>query len=151
MDFTVIQSVRQRFGDEADPKEVPLEPSTPFVGPSKEFPFRCPKVDSHQQGVLQFESFGVGMGGFFTPGFTRSVLRINGVNIPGGITPGPGLEDTNGDIVPVWKSHSLIVGANTLKEENVLQIEASLMQIAFTKRLDNFIIDNVVVFFKTVG
>jgi hypothetical protein len=38
IDFTVIQSVRQRFGDSEPDQEFPLEEEAPFVGVQKEFP-----------------------------------------------------------------------------------------------------------------
>ena len=141
MDFTVIQAVRQRFGDkERDFKEFPfekIEPKAPFVGTSKDFPFSCPNVNRGAIAVLQFQSFGVQ---------GQHILRINGVNIHQGITGGPQAIDIT-PRVPLWNTHSLLVEANVLNEENVMHIECATGP--FVTNFDDFIIDNVVVFFKT--
>jgi hypothetical protein len=147
-DFTVIEPVRQRFGDD-DIREGEdlVEQEAPFVGKSKDFPFSCPNVASGEMGVLQFESIAVTAGRGDSP---RNILRINGVDIPGGITPGPLLDDHLPSGLPLWKSHSLIVPANVLQEQNVLHIESILLpEDPFGTQIDNFIIDNIVVFFKT--
>jgi hypothetical protein len=139
-DFTVIQSVRQRFGDENLAAESPLnELDAPFVGLSKDFKFLCPDVVPSGTAVLQFETLGATeplLGGP-QPG---SVVQINGINIPNGIRPG---------YAGFWKSHNLIVPANVLTEDNVLHIEASVLAIAHAKHFDDFIIDNVVIFYKS--
>jgi hypothetical protein len=144
-DFTVIQEVRQRFGDDRGEEE-PVEKQAPFVGVSKDFPFACPGVDPTLPAVLQFESRGV-QSGYFDE-LPRNIVRINSTDIPGGITPGPFWRN---DIrqVGLWKSHTLIVPANVLREQNVLHIEAGPIPSLQQPALDNFIIDNVVLFFKT--
>lgn len=161
MDFTVIQPVRQRFGDDnvidgrfLSEGEEPLEQEAPFVGQSKEFSFVCPRVDRNQMGVLQFESLAVTAGRHysFSPEFSgkRNIIRINDVDIPGAITPAPWVN--RGDelsLLHFWKSHSLIVPANILHPQNVLYIESVPIPISGGTTLDNFIIDNIVVFFKT--
>jgi len=146
MNFTVIQEVRQRFGDEVGEEE-PVEKQAPFVGQSKDFPFACPSVDRASAAVLQFESRGV-QSGYFDEG-PRNIARINGTDIPGGITPGPYWR-SEGRQMGLWKGHSLIVPANVLREQNVLHIEAVPVP-SLRLHLDNFVIDNVVVFFKTRG
>jgi hypothetical protein len=147
-DFTVIQPVRQRFGD-TNHEEFKAELEAPFVGQAKDFPFSCPNVDTAQAGVLQFESYGV---------TTRNIIQINDVDIPGGITPGAffALLTQYGVTTPLsfWKAHSLLIPANVLTEQNVLHIESVPTLGSFTygtedETFDNFIIDNVVVFFKT--
>jgi len=164
MDFTVISPVRHRFGDEPD-FEQSSDQNAPFVGAQKSFLFSCPKVDPRQMAVLQFESLGVGMGGYGLfpadegggvrpdQGLVRGILILNDVNIPAGITPGPGvpvgLKD-NVPVIPIWKTHSLVVDANVLKEKNELFIEAREIRVGFGKRLDNFVIDNIVIFYKTL-
>jgi hypothetical protein len=153
IDFTVIQPVRQRFGDGNLEGDFPLEQEAPFVGRSKDFPFPCPKVDSSQMAVLQFESLSVTAGRviFFVSENLkrRNIIQINSVNIPGGITPGATRNLGGGREEHFWKTHSLIVPANVLKQENVLHIESVEVAISGGTTLDNFIIDNVVVFFKT--
>jgi hypothetical protein len=71
-------------------------------------------------------------------------VEINGAGIPGGITAGSARHNPPGFDVPVWTTHSLVVQANLLNEQNVLHIRA-----ATAGGIDNFIIDNVVIFFKT--
>jgi hypothetical protein len=147
-DFTVIQAVRQRFGDaSADLGEVQAELEAPFVGSSKDFAFSCPNVVQGEFGVLQFETFGVSAG---HQGRPRNILRINGVDIPGGITPGPTIAVSD-KALPVWKSHSLLVPPNALRKQNVLHVEATSIPRGPSQELDNFIIDNIVVFFKTAS
>jgi hypothetical protein len=159
-DFTVIQAVRQQFGDttkgaDGQEYEIQLEQDAPFVGLSKDFRFSCPSVDSTQMAVLQFESLAGLAGSFFTfiPSLSgpahRNIMRINGVDLPGDITPGPLNEQIGATDVgfspPAWRAQLLLVPANVLNEENVLHIESVFIPGGF----DNFIIDNVVVFFKT--
>src|SRR5437868_12001822 len=46
-DFTVIEPVRQRFGDQnVREGEQQFEREAPFVGQSKDYPFPCPDVAS---------------------------------------------------------------------------------------------------------
>lgn len=155
MDFTVIQSVRQRFGDSDREDDSPQELEAPFVGLSKDFRFSCPQVDSGQMGVLQFESLGVtaGIVQIFVPEpqRQRNILRINGVDVPGAITPNATTQVSSRDVQHYWKTHSLIVPANVLREENVLHIESVNILRTDGRQFDNFIIDNVLVFFKTRG
>jgi len=150
MDFTVILAVRHRFGDSnvrdsAFPRgsEFPLEQEAPFAGKSKDISFPCPKVDSSQMAVLQFESLGVTAGGqfVFAPQFSgkRNIIRINGVDIPGGITNAPFVEAVE-RVWHFWKTHSLLVPANVLKNEgNILHIESIEIPISGGHTFDNFI------------
>lgn len=158
MDFTVIEPVRQRFGDSnvvdsAGSGEFPLEQEAPFAGQSKDFRFSCSRVDPNQMAVLQFESLSVTAGGqyVFSPEFSgkRNIIRINGTDIPGGITNSPYVEAV-GRIWHFWKAHSLLVPPFVLRDvDNILHIESIKIPISGGDTLDNFIIDNVVIFFKT--
>lgn len=153
-DFTVIQAVRHQFGDKAIPEGADYD--APFVGASTDVSFACPHVDPNQLALLQFESVGVEIGlGPFNYGYgdleaPRNIIRINSVDIPGGITPGPRIKfgDKN---YGIWKAHTLIVPSGLLREsENVLYIEAVHFE-PFGGTLDHFIIDNVVITFKTLS
>jgi hypothetical protein len=76
----------------------------------------------------------------------QNVLTVNGTTVFGGISPGPQdpiLVAEDNRRIPLWKTHLLIVSG--LREENVLHIESPI--VAGSR--DDFIIDNVVVFFKT--
>jgi hypothetical protein len=144
-DYTVIQPVRQRFGDnvtnasdpEADWHEYPIEINAPFVGVSKDFPFSCPSVDRSEWGVLQFGSLG---------SYGGNTIQVNGVDVPGGISMGPTWWAIDPH-VPLWTTHHLLVEPGVLAEENVLHIAATPDQ--YGKGHDDFIIDNVVIWFKT--
>ncbi len=141
IDFTVIQAVRQRFGDlnmgfESTDE---LELQAPFVGKSKDFPFSCPNVAQEEWAVLQFESLGVTaplQNSSFPP---RNILQINNADIFGGLTSGA---------PRFWKTHSLLVQPGVLRENNVLHIESVLLGHTHFEHWDNFIIDNIVVWFK---
>lgn len=143
IDFTVIQSVRQRFGDIETggfPDPSLGEQEAPFVGLSKDFPFSCPGIDTTQQAVLQFESLGVTAPRSDLPYGSRNILQINGKDIPGSITAGQS---------DFWKTHSLLIPPNVLaKEQNVLHVESVILSQDHSPHYDDFIIDNVVVFFK---
>jgi hypothetical protein len=153
-DFTIIQAIRQRFGDSDPEFDVPQEQEAPFVGVAKDFPFSCPGVDSSQMAVLQLESFGVRAGSFqpfVVQPPPRNIIRINGVDLPGGITAGAA-ESVGSSRQNFWKSHTLLVPANVLREQNVLHIEAVRFPLTTNQNnLDNFIIDNIAIHFKLRG
>ncbi len=142
IDFTVIQPVRQRFGDASTDLEDSIAEQALFVGKSKDFPFSCPNVAREEWAVLQFESLGVTAPRADQPDRPRNILQINGIDIPGSITPGQG---------QFWKVHSLLVPANTLKEDNVLHIESVVIFQEHSEHFDDFIIDNIIIFYKTRG
>jgi hypothetical protein len=151
-DFTIIQAVRQRFGDDDPEFSLPQELEAPFVGAAKDFRFLCPGVDSSEMAVLQFESLGV-RAGSFQPFVVpqpppRNIIRINNADIPGGLTPATA-ERVGGRVQDFWKSHTLLVPGNVLREQNILHIEAvTFSRTSNQDNLDNFLIDNVVVHFK---
>jgi len=51
--------------------------------------------------------------------------------------------------LPLWKAHLLTVPQNVLREHNVLRIEAVNQPYGPGRTLDNFIVDNIVITFKT--
>jgi hypothetical protein len=85
VDYTVIQPVRQRFGDGDYRMELndEREVEAPFVGRQKDFAFSCPNVDPGQMAALHFESIGLTS--------DANVLEINGRPVPGGTQTGDGL------------------------------------------------------------
>ena len=147
-DYTVIIAVRQRFGDNpsgfpgrpgTDYDEYPVEADAPFVGASKDFPFDCPHVDGRQFGVLQFNALGVGTWG--------NVLQVNGRDVSGGLSAGP-VSIAQEPRQPLWNTHSLLIERNVLQEQgNLLHIES--IKHEFADQIDDFIIDNAVMWFKT--
>jgi hypothetical protein len=87
--------------------------------------------------VLKFLSLGISNDG--------NLLQINGTPLAGGISAGPQFIGITPKI-PLWNAHSLLVDANVLNEENVLRVEATT---DYFRNYDDFIIDNIVIFFKT--
>ncbi len=162
-DFTVIMPVRHRFGDfdttsterhveEGD--EVEVDSAAPFVGGAEDFPFSCPNVDTSQEAVLQFEHRGsIQRLTFPDPqpdgglvGITdEHPVFINGQQLSGGVPASPVRWGT----MPVWSNRLLLVRAGVLQEENVLRFESTTNASLTGKGLDNFTIDNVVIFYKT--
>lgn len=154
VDFTVVIAVRQRFGDlrrdekpSLNESESGLEAEAPFVGLEKEFAFRCPAVDRSQFALLLFQSLGVS---------TVQALEINGQTIFGGIpvsvdrnsrTLGSGSDaHTVHSLIARWNGNVMLVHPGVLQENNLMRIRAAEMTAG---NVDDFIVDNVVVVFKT--
>ena len=144
LDFTVVINVRQRFGDtEAD--DVGLEMEAPFVGAQKDYSFRCPQVDPAESALLVYQSQGVNV---------RQAMTINGPEIFGGIPPSidfgaipsSGTFPGQAFVRAMWVGNIMLVHQGVLREENTLRIQAGS---SGNGNLDNFIIDNLVVLFKT--
>jgi hypothetical protein len=147
MDFTVIQAVRQWFGQHGGPPgDRHIFSNAPFVGPSKEYRFACPHVDPGEWGVIQFATVGVDEDSdgdrYDLP---ENIIRVNGVDLPGGLQPGV----SRGEY-PTWKTQILLVPQRVLRpDENILFIQSAERPYGFGKRVDSFVIDNVVLFYKT--
>jgi hypothetical protein len=147
LDFTVVIVVRQRFGD-SDADDVGQETEAPFVGRQKDYEFRCPGVDRNQQAILLFQCQGANV---------QQSLEINGQQIFGGIpaaveqAPFPFLSPADDTVqsfpIAQWSGNVMLVHPGVLQENNVLRIRAR--EIADSGNIDNFIIDNLVVVFKT--
>ena len=138
LDFTVVITVRQRFGDN-DVEDVGLETDAPFVGSEKDFAFRCPNVDSRQQAVLLFQCMGAN---------GQQSMEINGRPIFGGIPSAVELVTLPNDIVSraQWNGNVMLIEPGVLREDNVLRIQSGELS---DDNIDDFIIDNLVVVFKT--
>ena len=154
LDFTIITDVRQRFGDmirDEKPslreRESGIEDDAPFVGWEKSFAFRCPSVDRSQFALLLFQTLGVSV---------RQGLEINGQTIFGGIAPSVDFEsrmlgsgsDAHQDrsAIARWNGNVMLIHPNVLQENNILRVRAAEMTAG---NVDDFLIDNVVVVFKT--
>ena len=147
LDFTIVTDVRQRFGDYArGDKESPPEADTP-IGLERSFAFRCPSVDRRQFAILLFQTLGVAV---------RQGLEINGQTIFGGIAPsvdpaarilGPRTESPEDrTTLATWNGHVMLIHPGVLQENNILRIRAA---DATATNIDDFLVDNVVVVFKT--
>jgi hypothetical protein len=132
-DFTIVTSVRQGFGNEPGYLNG-IEPDVPFVGPTKDFPFSCPGVNSNADAVLMFQSRDVDS--------SRNIITINGREVFGGIPVSPSKDTWNGNI--------MLIGNGILRASgNVLHIEARNSSGSGGGDIDDFILDNVVVMYKT--
>jgi hypothetical protein len=141
LDFTVVITVRQRFGGGDEPENALLETDAPFVGRQADFPFQCPNVDPSQPAILLFQSQGVDV---------PQPMTINGQTVFGGIPRSAEVAPYPGgytEWVAQWNGNVMLVTPGVLQENNVLHIEA--LKIGDTDKVDNFIIDNLVVIFKT--
>lgn len=138
LDFTVVITVRQRFGDD-DVEDVGLETDAPFVGREKQFEFRCPNVDPRQQAILLFQCMGAN---------TQQSLKINGQEIFGGIPAAFEIAPLPNQVVSraEWNGNIMLIQPGVLGEDNVLRIRAGDLG---DDNVDDFIIDNLVVVFKT--
>jgi hypothetical protein len=142
LDFTIVVRVRQRFGDRTD-AAIGLENEAPFVGPSMQYEFSCPRVDPSAEAVLLFQSQGGKVGGS---------LDINGQKIHGGIPssidlsvlPTSPLSDLH---LARWTANIMLVGPGILTTSNVLQVRAV---VSSSGEVDDFVLDNAVVLFKTL-
>jgi hypothetical protein len=137
-DFTVIVSVRQHFGDQPSYFKDD-EPGVPFVGRTKDFHFDCPRVDPGADAVLMFQTRDVDN--------NKNIIQINPATaqqptVHGGIPVSPRKDTWNGNIM-------LIVRDALRETNNVLHVEAVSGDGVLGPDLDEFIIDNVVVLYKT--
>jgi hypothetical protein len=148
MDLAVIIRVRQRFGSSDD--DTNMEQNAPFVGRSKQFAFNCPNIDSSSEAVLLFQAQHVM--------HSQNRLSINGTDIAGGVPmggffTGPPIGSPPTQDVPVigfWSAQTLIVPPNTLRTEgNILEIDARTRDGSTSGDMPNFIVDNLVLFFRT--
>lgn len=152
MDFSVVVRVRQHFGSDPDAFEDTAEGEAPFVGAAKDFEFTCPDLDSGESGVLLFQSFGVS--------HRRNGLEVNGETVFGGIPASNELvvlgapELTTPEVqfeLPRWNSHVLLLGSGVLQDSNVLRVESRDPEGGSDGELDEFIVDNMVVLFRTAS
>lgn len=129
-DFVVIVNVRQHYGNEAGR----FGPGLTFAGNNKDFAFDCPGVDATSPAVLLFQTRDVDN--------ERNFFNINGRDIPGGIPVSVQRDD--------WNANVALVGAGWLEERgNVLQIGARNDQGGLLNDIDDFLIDNVVLLYRT--
>jgi hypothetical protein len=130
-DFTVV-FVKEQFGNEPGSLKS-IEPFVHFAGPKKDFTFSCPKVNSHEAAVLMFQSRAVTS--------TKNIITINGHEF-GGIPTSPNKD--------VWNANVLVIRNGILRPSgNVLHIESRNTSGGTDGNIDDFILDNVVVMYKT--
>lgn len=128
MNYSVIVNQRNHFGDEQD-----FLPGV-FAGRRKDFRFDCPGVDPGQQSVLMFQALHVNS--------EKNVFTVNGQTLFG-------LPTTTED-KKAWAAQVLLVAPNTLRGSgNILHVEARTNSGSPSGDVDDFVIDNVVLMYKT--
>ena len=132
--YTVVLFSRQHIGNEAGVFN-DVEPNVLFVGRAKDFPFDCPGINTAEAAVLMFQSRDVD--------HQRNILRVNGVDVFGGLPASPARDEWNGNILLVERHHQLKTTGN------VLSVEARRSDGGSTGDVDDFILDNVVIMYKT--
>ena len=133
--YTVVLFSRQHLGNEAGVFN-DVEPNVAFVGSAKDFPFDCPGINTAEAAVLMFQSRDVD--------HQRNILRVNGVDVFGGLPASPARDEWNGNILLVEPHHQLKATGN------VLRVEARRTDGGSTGDVDDFILDNVVIMYKTL-
>jgi hypothetical protein len=139
LDFTVIFSPRQHFGDEPN---IFGAVGANFVGPTHDYPFDCPNVDPTQLAVLLFQSYDVNDDG--------NVFRINDIDVPGGLPVGPKHEPGGSTLANSWVGNVMLVEP---VERHRLKPTGNVLHIESKGRdgIDDFILDNMVILFKTAA
>ncbi len=133
--YTVVLFSRQHFGNDAGVFN-DVEPNVVFVGPAKDFPFDCPGINTAEAAILMFQSRDVD--------HQQNIFRVNGVDMFGGLPASPARNAWNGSIVLVERHHQLKATGN------VLRVEARRSDGSSTGDVDDFILDNVVIIYKTL-
>lgn len=145
VDYTVVVRVRAQLG--ARDASIGGEENAPFVGPVASFDFDCPELDAGEDGVLVFQAIGVA--------HRRNVIRINGTDLHGGITTSieaVTLPSGSLRLIDVWGTNVLLVPPGVLRSAgNELRIEARDAGGGTGDDIDEFVVDNAVVWFKTRG
>ena len=95
-----------------------------MVGLQKDFAFNCPSVDASETAYLMFQSY---------RNDTRAILRINGVDVYGGVPATRSL---------AWSANILLV-----EPRHKLKAAGNIMHVESTGSY--FTIDNVVIAYKT--
>lgn len=130
-DFTIVISVKHGFGDEPGYLNS-LEPVSSVL-PTQDFTFPCPNVNPNAAAVLMFQSRDVDN--------NKNIITINDIPVAGGIPVSPNKDTWNGNV--------MLIAAGVLKASNELHIESRNDSGSGGGDIDDFILDNVVVMYKT--
>ena len=133
--YTVVLFSRQHFGNQAGVFN-DIEPGVAFVGRAKDFSFDCPGINTAEAAVLMFQSRDVD--------HQQNILRVNGVDVFGGLPASPARDAWNGNILLVERHHQLKATGN------VLRVEARRADGGSDGDVDDFILDNIVIVYKTL-
>jgi hypothetical protein len=133
--YTVVLFSRQHFGNQAGTFD-DIEPGVAFVGSAKDFPFDCPGINTAEAAFLMFQSRDVD--------HQQNIFSVNGVDVFGGLPASPARDAWNGNILLVERHHQLKATGN------VLRVEARRSDGGSDGDVDDFILDNIVVIYKTL-
>lgn len=133
--YTIVLFSRQHFGNQAGVFD-DIEPSVAFVGGAKDFSFDCPGVNTAEAALLMFQSRDVD--------HQQNVLRVNGVDVFGALPASPARDAWNGNVLLVERHHQLQATGN------VLRVEARRSDGGSDGDVDDFILDNIVIIYKTL-
>lgn len=134
-DFTVIIPIRQHFGDQQGYFD-DVEPNVPFAGDYKFFYFDCPDVGRGGPALLMFQSRDVD--------HANNRFYINGRDIYGGIPVSPNKNAWNGNV--------MLYSELLVEKDNYMLIQsrdANGQPEGEGGGIDDFIIDNMVILYKT--
>jgi hypothetical protein len=133
--YTVVLFSRQHLGNQAGVFD-DVEPNVVFAGRARDFPFDCPGIDTAEAAFLMFQSRDVD--------HQQNIFRVNGVDVFGGLPASPARDAWNGNILLIEPHHQLRATGN------VLRVEARRGDGASDGDVDDFILDNIVIMYKTV-
>ena len=133
-DFTVILSQRRHVGDNPEIFEK-VDPGVPFAGSAATVSFDCPGVDPTETALLMFQSRHVD--------HRQNILRVNGVDVPGGLPTSAVRDAWNSNVVLVEPRHQLKSAGN------VLHLESRTAGGESSGDIDDFVLDSVVLVYKT--
>jgi hypothetical protein len=132
-DYKVIEFVPHHFGNEQNTFS-DIKPDAVFAGRAKPFTFNCPNVDADERAVLMFQSRDVDS--------AKNDLHLNGKDIFGGLPVSPNRDTWNGNV--------MVIGPRQLKAtNNVLRIESLNNAGGRDGDIDDFLITNIVIMYKT--
>jgi len=140
VDYTVIFSTRQHFGDEQN--VFGTHTGAEFVGKQHDYQFDCPNVDPTQSAVLMFQSYDVNN--------RDNVFAINNIGITGGLPVGPTHESAGPFVTSSWVGNVVVVESRPRRLKpagNVLHIAS----VGNPGSFDDFMLASMVILFKTAA
>lgn len=132
--YTVVLFQRQHFGNDPGTFD-DVEPNVPFAGRAKSFVFDCPQIETREAAVLMFQSRDVD--------HSSNVFEVNGIGVFGGLPVSPARDSWNGNVLLIEPHHQLRAAGN------VLNVASRTSSGSDAGDVDDFILDNVVLFYKT--
>jgi hypothetical protein len=131
-DFQLILSNKKHYGD----KTAALSGIGQFEGDDADYTFPCTNVDPSKVAVLMFQSMGVTT--------LTNVIKINDKQVRDGLQPNPAKAAWNGNVLIVDQSHALKPTGNKLR------IEARNSAGGRDGDIDDFLLDNMIIMYKTL-